>query len=371
MEEALSAAAVRGQRAARAPRDPRRPHQPRQPRAVPRRPRAARVRQRTHAARDRGALPRPRPVQGGQRLARARRGRRAAARRRRAPAHCVRGDDLLARLGGDEFTVVAPGIDADDALRSASASARRSTTPFILAGLRTVVSVSVGVAIEPRRAQRHRPHALRRRRPLRGQGRRTQPRGALRRVDALVARRAGSSARTRCARRCASTSSRRGTSRIVDPRHADRSSRAEALARWRHPRARHPRARAVPAADGRVRAHRRARRARSPGRHGGSAALARRRRRRRLPRSTSTSAPSNDPLAADHRPAVADRRAGRTSPRSPVSASRSPSRRSSPTPRRRPSRSPRARSRGSPSRSTTSARATPRSRSSARSRSTA
>jgi predicted signal transduction protein with EAL and GGDEF domain len=52
------------------------------------------------------ALPRPRPVQGHQRLARPRRRRPAAARGGRAAAAQHPADDLLARLGGDEFALV-------------------------------------------------------------------------------------------------------------------------------------------------------------------------------------------------------------------------------------------------------------------------
>lgn len=69
--------------------------------------------------------------------------REVAARLRR----CVRGDDLLARLGGDEFTVVAPGIDADDAMALGERIRSAFDEPFSVGGLRTVVSVSVGVAL--------------------------------------------------------------------------------------------------------------------------------------------------------------------------------------------------------------------------------
>ncbi|MFN8169382.1 MAG: EAL domain-containing protein [Candidatus Nanopelagicales bacterium] len=60
---------------------------------------------------------------------------------------CVRGDDLLARLGGDEFTVVAPGIDAEAALSLGERIRSSFDDPFDVGGLRTVVSVSVGVAL--------------------------------------------------------------------------------------------------------------------------------------------------------------------------------------------------------------------------------
>jgi diguanylate cyclase (GGDEF)-like protein len=63
---------------------------------------------------------------------------------------CVRGEDLLARLGGDEFTIVAPGVDGDSALRLGERIRAGFETPFILAGLRTVVSVSVGIALSHR-----------------------------------------------------------------------------------------------------------------------------------------------------------------------------------------------------------------------------
>ena len=61
--------------------------------------------------------------------------------------HCVRGDDLLARLGGDEFTVVAPGIDATAAIALGERIRGSFDEPFDVGGLRTVVSVSVGVAL--------------------------------------------------------------------------------------------------------------------------------------------------------------------------------------------------------------------------------
>jgi diguanylate cyclase (GGDEF)-like protein len=63
---------------------------------------------------------------------------------------CVRGEDLLARLGGDEFTVVAPGVDGDAAVGLGERIRASFEAPFILAGLRTVVSVSVGIALSHR-----------------------------------------------------------------------------------------------------------------------------------------------------------------------------------------------------------------------------
>ncbi len=64
--------------------------------------------------------------------------------------NCVRGEDVLARLGGDEFTVVAPGVDAEGALRLGERVRAVFDSPFVLAGLRTQVSVSVGIALSHR-----------------------------------------------------------------------------------------------------------------------------------------------------------------------------------------------------------------------------
>jgi diguanylate cyclase (GGDEF)-like protein len=62
----------------------------------------------------------------------------------------VRGEDVLARLGGDEFTVVAPGVDAAAALGLGERIRGVFDPPFVLAGLRTQVSVSVGIALSHR-----------------------------------------------------------------------------------------------------------------------------------------------------------------------------------------------------------------------------
>jgi len=64
--------------------------------------------------------------------------------------NCVRGEDVLARLGGDEFTVVAPGVDAAGAMRLGERVRAVFDPPFVLAGLRTQVSVSVGIALSHR-----------------------------------------------------------------------------------------------------------------------------------------------------------------------------------------------------------------------------
>jgi diguanylate cyclase (GGDEF)-like protein len=68
----------------------------------------------------------------------------AAAERLR---RCVRGDDLLARLGGDEFTLVAPEVDAARALQLAERIRAEFEPAFVVGGYRTVVNVSVGVAM--------------------------------------------------------------------------------------------------------------------------------------------------------------------------------------------------------------------------------
>jgi len=68
----------------------------------------------------------------------------AAAERLRS---CVRSDDLLARLGGDEFTIVAPDIDTHGALALAERVRAAFDPEFQIAGLRSTVTVSVGVAM--------------------------------------------------------------------------------------------------------------------------------------------------------------------------------------------------------------------------------
>jgi len=69
---------------------------------------------------------------------------RAASERLR---NVVRGDDLLARLGGDEFTLVAPDLDVDGALALAERVRAAFDPEFLVGGLRTTVTVSVGVAM--------------------------------------------------------------------------------------------------------------------------------------------------------------------------------------------------------------------------------
>lgn len=69
---------------------------------------------------------------------------RAASERLRT---CVRSDDLLARLGGDEFTLVAPAVDVEAALHLGERIRAAFDPEFLVGGLRTIVSVSVGVAM--------------------------------------------------------------------------------------------------------------------------------------------------------------------------------------------------------------------------------
>ncbi len=69
--------------------------------------------------------------------------RESAERLRRS----VRADDLLARLGGDEFTVVAPDVTMDEALRLAERIRSSFAEPFRIAGVSTLATVSVGLAL--------------------------------------------------------------------------------------------------------------------------------------------------------------------------------------------------------------------------------
>ena len=100
---------------ARPPGAPRRADRPAEPHALQR----ATSPRRCGRRRRRGAVRRPRRVQGRQRLARPLRRRRAAHHRRRAPApaRCAPATSI-ARFGGDEFAILLPGVDDEDVARS-------------------------------------------------------------------------------------------------------------------------------------------------------------------------------------------------------------------------------------------------------------
>ena len=124
--------------------------------AEPREPvraRRPRDRQRTRVRRARrAAADRPRPLQGGQRHARARSRRHAAARRR--PSACsgaLRRGDTLARLGGDEFAVLLHDLPDRAAATELgrTPARRRSERPFVVRGVTVQLEASIGVALCP------------------------------------------------------------------------------------------------------------------------------------------------------------------------------------------------------------------------------
>ena len=64
---------------------------------------------------------------------------------------CVRADDLVARLGGDEFTVMLPEVgDLEDVERLAERIVATLARPYTLAGEQTFNSASLGVTLYPR-----------------------------------------------------------------------------------------------------------------------------------------------------------------------------------------------------------------------------
>ena len=111
------------------------------------------------------ALPRPRPLQGGQRQPRPRRRRRAAARRRRAPARSAcapaRHRGALRRR---RVRRAARGRRRDGRPRrwSPSASSPRCAGPFDVEGKEVFVGASVGIAPRPDARGRRRAAAQRR-----------------------------------------------------------------------------------------------------------------------------------------------------------------------------------------------------------------
>ena len=128
-------------------------------------------------------VPRPRPLQDRQRLARPPGRRRAAGRGRRSGCapRCGPGD-TVARLGGDEFTVLLEDLKdyeearvvADRVLRDAGgAFARRRASDLYL-------SASIGIAMVPPGAHPGGGHPRRRRRDVPGQERGPRPPRAVR-----------------------------------------------------------------------------------------------------------------------------------------------------------------------------------------------
>ena len=130
---------------------PRRADRARQPGPVPGPGRARAPRSRPHGRARRGALHRPRRLQGRQRHDGPRRRRRAAARGRRPAHRRLRAGDTAARLGGDEFAVLVEGattpaeIEAD----GRRGSSTRLVAPFTRRRGCSTVSASIGVATTP------------------------------------------------------------------------------------------------------------------------------------------------------------------------------------------------------------------------------
>ena len=81
-------------------------------------------------------VPRPRPLQGGQRRLRTRRRRQPSSRRSPGGfSQCVRDDDTVARVGGDEFVVLLPEIArSEDATTVARKLLDAVAQPFELDG---------------------------------------------------------------------------------------------------------------------------------------------------------------------------------------------------------------------------------------------
>jgi PAS domain S-box-containing protein len=100
--------AARPSRAQPAPSAARRAHRASEPHALPRPHRPGAAPRSPLGRQRRRADARPRPLQGGQRLARPRGRRRVADRDRPAAGRMLRASDTVARLGGDEFGVLLP-----------------------------------------------------------------------------------------------------------------------------------------------------------------------------------------------------------------------------------------------------------------------
>ncbi len=128
-------------RADRAPRLPRRADRPAEPAALQRPPRQAIAQAHRQRHRVGGALPRPRPLQGDQRLARPRPRRRAPAGTSRAPAGaaCARATRWRAWAATSSRSLL-PGVQRRRGRRRAwpTSSSRRCAQPFDARGPRAV-----------------------------------------------------------------------------------------------------------------------------------------------------------------------------------------------------------------------------------------
>jgi hypothetical protein len=125
------------------------PDRPAEPQARVRGARGRRpaARRRRHV---RAAAAGPRQVQGGERLAGPRRGRRGAAADRSAALERSSAGDLLARLGGDEFVVLCEGPDEQDAVQLAARLRTLLQQPFAVGAVELTIDATVGIAVAPR-----------------------------------------------------------------------------------------------------------------------------------------------------------------------------------------------------------------------------
>jgi GGDEF domain-containing protein len=108
------------------------------PEALPRQPPAPELRR---------ILPRPRPLQAGQRPLRPRGRRRAAAPVRRTCRGAVRKTDTVGRLAGDEFVVILEMLHSDADAQEAADKLPALQQPFVLKTATVALSASIGIAI--------------------------------------------------------------------------------------------------------------------------------------------------------------------------------------------------------------------------------